>query len=338
MMVLEGGSDIAESTLSGKVSMGEFTAVNVSRPFLNQNTFAELSGVSFSTLRKASGILWGACAELKMGMTGYTMSMLYFQRLTLLNPSISSEIEKLPSGSRVLVENICCACITAVLLTGERFKKVSDVMEVVHRQNHRTKPTEPTEQTGSPAETSINEENKFVRENISIVNNFQREILETNCFDMTVSSAHRCLIGIAKAVRRPPAKEVVHSAWKLCTDAYETPAVLRFRDHDVAASCLELAIRSQNSEFRGWTHDQKPRTIEWVPLRTTTKYLLEHMRACENRGFTMHSDIKFSDDLKQWLESLERTAPPPHKFQGDTSVWIRDPEATKNGTVRFRVD
>lgn len=320
--------------------MGEFTVVNVSRPLINQNTLIKLGGVSFSTLRKASELLWAACTELKMPMSGYTMAMLYFQRLTLLNPRISGEMEKPEGDSSFSMVNICSACITSVLLTGESFKKVSDVIEVVHRQIQPTINNSTPEQTKSPSEVGAegNDDLKFVRENITSVNNLQREILETNCFDMTVTSAHIALISIAKAFRKPPEKTLVHLAWKLCTDVYETPAVLRFRDIDVAASCLELAMRSQNSEIKAWNQETKPKIIEWVPLRTSTKCLLEHLRTCEQRGLTTHSHLNLNDELKQWLESLERTAPPPHKFHGDTSVWVRDSEASKNGTVRFKVE
>lgn len=284
-------------------SMSEPTVIAESLPFITRNQLVKLARPKFETVRNAATALWTACLKMRLPTQTYATAALYLQRFLMLNPSVLEQVQL----SAEQLNEVACACLVTAFLTEGAAKKIDDAADTLGVASAK-------------------------------VITLQREVLETNAFDFRVHTAPVWVVKLAKHVDLD--KETSYAAFQVAIDAHETTAILQFPAHNIAAACIEFAIREelgakgQNGYRAAPAWDMSRLGLKVVALRTTCRLLLEYYDRCNRNELKTHATVRKSSELQHWLASLQRSAPP---LEPDTlAPHVHNQEISRTGTARYR--
>lgn len=283
--------------------MSEPTVIAESLPFITRNELIKLARPRFETVRNAATALWDACLKMRLPTQTYATAALYLQRFLMLNPSVLERVQ----DSVEQLNELACACLVTAFLTEGSAKKIDDAADTLGVSSAK-------------------------------VITLQREVLETNAFDFRVQTAPIWVVKLAKQIELD--KDITYAAFQVAIDAHETTAILQFPAHNIAAACIELAVREEvgakgkNGMRAAPAWNMSQLGLKIVALRTTCRLLLEYYDRCHRNELKTHATVRKSAELQNWLASLQRSAPP---LKPDTlAPHVHNQEISRTGTARYR--
>ncbi|CAO3581141.1 unnamed protein product [Absidia cylindrospora] len=148
------------------------------------------------------------------------------------------------------MQYVAGACVYLACKVEESSRKVSDVTSacLVSRYS-RTSQTE--------------EKQKMYQTFRSAILWYERFLLETLCFDMTVDHPHQLVLEFAAELDAP--EKVTQAAYGFANDSLRRPLCLTYDPQMIAAACMLLAYRAVDEDIPTGTDTIWGRTLEQEP-------------------------------------------------------------------------